>query len=173
MAHWALGIGVVLVVLLSRRGPAWLRLVGAPEPLSMPVAGLRARDVVSTWHAPRSGGRRHQGVDLFAPSGTEVRAAASGTVWKVGHDALGGQVVSVLGRGPTLYYYAHLDDWAEGLAVGQRVERGALLGHVGNTGNARTTPPHLHFGVYRWGWAWATAVDPAPLLKARRTAPGR
>lgn len=92
-------------------------------------------------------------------------SATRGEVWRVGLDPLGGRVVTVLGDGPALYYYAHLDDWAEGLKVGQRVERGTLLGIVGNTGNARTTPPHLHFGVYRVGLISSTAVDPAPLLK--------
>jgi murein DD-endopeptidase MepM/ murein hydrolase activator NlpD len=73
-------------------------------------------------------------------------------------------VVTVLGEGPALYYYAHLDDWAQGLAPGQEVKAGAALGTVGNTGNARTTPPHLHFGVYRLGLFSTRAVDPAPML---------
>jgi murein DD-endopeptidase MepM/ murein hydrolase activator NlpD len=87
-----------------------------------------------------------------------------GEVWRVGNDSLGGRVVTVLGEGRSLYYYAHLDDWADGLMKGQRVERGMVLGTVGNTGNARTTPPHLHFGVYRLGLFRNRAVDPAPLL---------
>lgn len=132
--------------------------------LEIPVDGLPRAQVVSNWGAPRSGGRRHQGVDLFAARGTQVLAASGGRVWKVGTDPLGGQVVTVLGDGPAFYYYAHLDDFAVGLAPGQRVERGTLLGTVGNTGNARTTPPHLHFGVYRVGMWRTRAVDPVPLL---------
>ena len=130
----------------------------------IPVAGLPRSEVVSNWNAPRSGGRRHQGVDLFAARGTSVISATGGRVWKVGDDSLGGQVVTVLGDGPAFYYYAHLDTFAEGLAAGQRIRRGARLGTVGNTGNARTTPPHLHFGVYRVGLWRTRAVDPVPLL---------
>lgn len=163
----ALGLFVLLAAGVAPR----LRLLLAARPfaharpLGVPVVGLRASDVHSTWHARRPGGRRHEGIDLFAARGTPVVSATRGVVWRVGDDALGGRVVTVLGDGPALYYYAHLDDWAPGLQVGQRVERGAALGTVGNTGNARTTPPHLHFGVYRVGWLRSRAVDPAPLLR--------
>jgi murein DD-endopeptidase MepM/ murein hydrolase activator NlpD len=131
----------------------------------MPVEGLPVAQVRSSWHAPRPNRRQHQGIDLFAKRGTPVVSATRGEIWRVGTDSLGGRVVTVLGEGPALYYYAHLDDWAPGLRVGQRVERGTPLGIVGNTGNARTTPTHLHFGVYRVGLISSTAVDPAPLLK--------
>ncbi len=135
--------------------------------LSMPVSGLNARQARDSWQTPRPGRRRHEGIDLFATRGTAVVSATRGEVWRVGTDSLGGCVVSVLGDGPALYYYAHLDDWAPGLRVGQRVEKGTVLGRVGNTGNARTTPPHLHFGVYRVGWWRSKAVNPAPLLGVR------
>jgi peptidoglycan LD-endopeptidase LytH len=148
---------VPLLVHAARYGPA-------PE-VRMPVEGLRRAQARSSWHSARPGGRRHEGVDLFAARGTPVRSATCGEVWRVGNDALGGRVVTVLGEGPALYYYAHLDGWAEGLHVGERVERGTLLGQVGNTGNARTTPPHLHFGVYRIGLWRSRAVDPYPLLR--------
>lgn len=127
-----------------------------------PVEGAA---VVSTWHAARSGGRRHEGIDLFARRGTPVRSATRGVVWKVGEDPLGGHVVTVLGDGPAFFYYAHLDGFAEGLKVGDRVKPGVTLGTVGNSGNARTTPPHLHFGVYRIGMFRTKAVDPARLLE--------
>lgn len=70
------------------------------EPLQVPVQGVRAVDVRSTWHAPRSGGRQHQGADIFAPRGTPVLAATRGRVVRVGLDTLGGKVVWVLGPGP-------------------------------------------------------------------------
>ncbi|MDP1825095.1 MAG: M23 family metallopeptidase [Archangium sp.] len=140
---------------------------GRARPLRMPVSGLQPREARSSWHAPRSGGRRHEGIDLFAKKGTPVVSATRGEVWRIGTDRLGGNVVTVLGDGPALYYYAHLDDWDDGLYVGRRVEKGTVLGLVGNTGNARTTPPHLHFGVYRVGWWRSGAVDPAPLLGVR------
>ena len=140
---------------------------GRTRPLKMPVSGLAARDARSSWHAPRSGGRKHEGIDLFAKKGTPVISATRGEIWRIGTDRLGGNVVTVLGDGPALYYYAHLDDWADGLYVGRRIENGTPLGLVGNTGNARTTPSHLHFGVYRVGWWRSRAVDPAPLLGVR------
>lgn len=137
----------------------------APNVMELPVEGLRREQLHSTWQAPRSGGRRHEGADLFAKKGTPVVSAVAGTVVRRGEDSLGGQVVWVLGEGHTLYYYAHLDDFAEGLTVGQRVKRGTPLGFVGNTGNARTTPPHLHFGMYRIGWRGPRAIDPIPPLR--------
>jgi peptidoglycan LD-endopeptidase LytH len=136
----------------------------APRSVALPVEGLSDREVQSSWHAPRSGGRRHKGIDLFAKKGTRVLSATDGVVWKVGNDALGGRVVTVLGEGPALYYYAHLDQWAEGLEPGQEISAGTPLGTVGNTGNARTTPSHLHFGVYRLSVFGTRAVDPAPML---------
>ena len=99
-----------------------------------------------------------------ARRGTPVVSATRGVVWKVGRDRLGGRVVTVLGEGPALYYYAHLEQWAPGLAQGAEVQPGEALGTVGNSGNAVTTPPHLHFGVYRLGWYGIRAVDPVPLL---------
>ncbi len=70
----------------------------------------------------------------------------------------------VAGKPSTLYYYAHLDRFKKGLRVGDHVERGDLVGYVGNTGNARTTPPHLHFGMYPLARAF-WPVDPTPYLK--------
>lgn len=141
-----------------------------PKVMVVPVDGLEPRQLVSTWHAPRSGGRRHEGADLFAKKGTPVKSAVNGQVWRIGHDRLGGQVVWVLGEGRTLYYYAHLDSFADDLQVGDHVKRGDVLGTVGNTGNARTTPPHLHFGMYRVGWKGLRAVDPVPPLQRRAAA---
>jgi murein DD-endopeptidase MepM/ murein hydrolase activator NlpD len=139
----------------------------APGQMVVPVDGMAVSSLVSTWHAPRSGGRRHEGADLFAKKGTPVRSAVNGHVWRVGHDSLGGQVVWVLGEGHTLYYYAHLDAFADGLRIGHHVKRGDALGFVGNTGNARTTPPHLHFGMYRVGLRGLRAVDPIPRLQQK------
>ncbi|MCU0697738.1 MAG: M23 family metallopeptidase [Myxococcaceae bacterium] len=140
-----------------------------PATMTVPVEGVGPKQLASTWHAPRSGGRRHEGADVFAKKGTPVVSAVDGHVWRVGEDRLGGNVVWVLGEGHTLYYYAHLDQFADGLAVGQRVRRGTTLGLVGNTGNARTTPSHLHFGMYRIGWRGIRAVDPVPRLQRLAT----
>ncbi|MBL8921099.1 MAG: M23 family metallopeptidase [Myxococcaceae bacterium] len=147
---------------------AW-RYRQQPKAMVVPVEGLASTTLSSTWHAPRSGGRRHEGADLFAKKGTPVVSAVNGQVWRMGQDRLGGQVVWVLGEGRTLYYYAHLDSFAD-LRVGDHVKRGEVLGTVGNTGNARTTPPHLHFGMYRVGWKGLRAVDPVPPLQRRAAA---
>ena len=131
--------------------------------LAMPVQGVRPGRVADTWGAPRDGGaRRHQGQDIFARRGTPVVAAAGGYVLRVAEHGRGGKVVWVLGAGGRRYYYAHLDAHAPGLSAGDRVEPGLVLGAVGTTGNARGTPPHLHFGVYGPGGA----IDPLPLLQA-------
>lgn len=125
----------------------------------------------SGFGAPRDGGARdHHGVDLFAPRGTPVVAIADGVV-SVDETSRGGRVIWLrearLGRN---LYYAHLNDWA--VQSGDRVRVGDVIGYVGNTGNAITTPPHLHFGVYNRG-----PTDPQPYLYrddpelSRRTAP--
>lgn len=136
----------------------------APPPLALPVPvqGVRARQIADTFGAPRGTDRTHQGVDIFAKRGTPVVSATRGLVVSVREGGLGGRQVWVLGPGRERHYYAHLDDWAHGLATGQVVQPGHVLGFVGTTGNARGTPPHLHYGIYgRDG-----AHDPLPLFKA-------
>lgn len=161
-----------LFVLRRPRLRLALRYLKPMGQLVVPVDGVRPKHLASTFGAPRSGSRSHRGTDIFAPRGTPVLAAAEGVVYKVGLDRLGGRVVGVVGPGPAYYYYAHLDRWAEGLEEGDRVDPGDFLGYVGNTGNARTTPPHLHFGVYRLSWSGIHAVDPVPLLKGPAAAAG-
>jgi murein DD-endopeptidase MepM/ murein hydrolase activator NlpD len=130
--------------------------------LAFPVEGHGMRAAQSLWGAPREGGRRsHAGIDIFARRGTPVIATSAGIINRVEVTNLGGKVVWL--RDPVRranIYYAHLD--SQHVANGQRVETGDTIGFVGNTGNARTTPPHLHFGVYRSGEG---AVDPAPFLR--------
>ena len=135
----------------------------ADRQLLMPVEGARVRQVSNTWHAPRSGGRAHQGQDIFARRGTPVRSATEGYVIRIGENSLGGKTVSVMGAGGRSYYYAHLDAYAPGLEVGDYVTPETLLGYVGTTGNAAGTPPHLHFSVY----TPAGVINPLPLLTDR------
>lgn len=138
----------------------------AQEPdsqLAIPIRSVKARQVKDTWQAPRSGRRTHQGQDIFAPRGTPVYSATEGYVARIGENRLGGRTVSVVGAGGRVYYYAHLDSYAPGLAEGDCVNRETVLGYVGTTGNARGTPPHLHFGIYTFGGA----IDPLPLLTDR------
>lgn len=103
-----------------------------------------------------------QGVDIFAKRGTPVASATRGVVVAVREGGLGGRQVWVLGPGRERHYYAHLDDWAEGLATGRVVRPGDVLGYVGTTGNAQGTPPHLHYGIY----GAQGAYDPLPLFRA-------
>jgi murein DD-endopeptidase MepM/ murein hydrolase activator NlpD/SH3-like domain-containing protein len=118
--------------------------------LAFPVAGRDTRAVQSFFGAPRdAGARSHHGIDIFAPRGTPVLAAAAGRA-SVRESRLGGKVIFVRDplRGVSMYY-AHLD--SQLVATGDQVQLGDTIGLVGNTGNARTTPPHLHFGIYRRG----------------------
>lgn len=151
--------GVISFLVLA----AWLALRTDLEPrLTMPVVGLARAQVTSSFGARRGGRRKHQGIDLFAAAGTPVCAATSGVVVFKGRNRLGGKVVYVMGEG-VLTYYAHLDSWRTGLSWGERVTRGTRLGTVGTSGNARGTPPHLHFAVHPLRNRFA-AVDPAPRL---------
>ena len=168
-------MGVLLGVALSAH-PYSRRLISYVAPpgcYMVPVSGVGARDLTSTFGAPRSGGRKHKGVDIFADRGTAVLSATDGVVWRVGRNRLGGRTVTVLGEGLSFYYYAHLDAWAPGLAQGTHVRAGEPLGAVGNTGNAIHTPTHLHFSVTRLSMLGKRrSVDPVPVLSSATTMPG-
>lgn len=133
--------------------------------IKMPVQDVARREIADTWGAPRSGGRTHEGQDIFAPKGTKVISATNGYIYKIGENNLGGQTVSVISSGGRIYYYAHLDSYAPGIKVGDPVTTRSLLGFVGTTGNAQGTPPHLHFGVYTFGYG--DAINPLPLITDR------
>ncbi|OBU62435.1 M23 family metallopeptidase [Stenotrophomonas maltophilia] len=129
--------------------------------LPVPVDGVRPGQIADTFGAPRGRDRSHAGIDIFAARGTPVRSATPGVVAEVREGGLGGRQVWVMGPGRERYYYAHLESWAAGLARGQVVAAGDLLGHVGDSGNAKGTPPHLHWGIY----GADGARDPLPLLR--------
>lgn len=136
-------------------------LRAAPQAtLPIPVDGVVRRDLRDSWNAPRSGGRRHQGIDIFAPRHTPVRSTTAGVVVTVGTQPLGGRIVRVLGPGGEWHYYAHLERFAD-IRQGKIVMPGTVLGYVGDSGNARGTPPHLHYGIYRPGGG---ALNPYPRL---------
>ena len=116
--------------------------------LRMPVVGVSARDLEDSWGNPRDGGvRKHKGIDIFAPKGTALVAVSDGIVSYIGDQPKGGHCLWLTTEDGTSFYYAHLDRWAPGLYEGMEVRSGDLLGYVGNTGNAISTPPHLHFQV--------------------------
>jgi len=140
-----------------------MRLAAMPKPqaLPVPVEGVRQRALRDTWGGARSEGRKHEGIDIFAKRGTPVVSSTEGIVSQVGTNRLGGLVVWVLGPGGQRHYYAHLDGYSD-VESGMRIEAGRVLGFVGDTGNAKGTPPHLHYGIYDTGGA----INPYPLLKA-------
>lgn len=129
--------------------------------LNMPVVGVRPYDISDSWGNARDGGKRkHRGIDIFAPKGTPVVACADGIVSFIGDQPKGGHCVWLTTENGASFYYAHLDRWASGLYEGMEVRAGDLLGYVGNTGNAKTTPSHLHFGVNQND----EMVNPYPIL---------
>jgi murein DD-endopeptidase MepM/ murein hydrolase activator NlpD len=146
------------------------RSAPASEDLLIPVAGVKQTALSDTWGDSRGGGtRRHNAIDIMAPRGTPVVAAASGTVEKLFDSRNGGRTVYVRsGDNGTVYYYAHLDQYRAGLAEGQRVRTGDVIGTVGSTGSASPEAPHLHFEVKRMadgeGWWQGREVNPFPLL---------
>jgi len=113
----------------------------------------------NSWGAPRSGGRTHKGVDMFAAMGEPMYAVADGTVL-IGDYGLGGKIVWLVSGGAS-YYYAHLSGF--NVSGGQRVSQGQTIGFNGNSGNAAGGPPHLHFEIHPGGRA-APAVNPYPTV---------
>ncbi|QBE66750.1 M23 family metallopeptidase [Pseudoduganella lutea] len=139
-----------------------MRLMAMPRPqaLPVPVEGVPVRALRDTWNSARGDGRRHEGIDIFARRGTPVLSTTEGIVTQVGTNRLGGLVVWVLGPGGQRHYYAHLDGYSD-VETGMRIGAGRVLGYVGNSGNAKVTPPHLHYGVYDIDGA----INPFPLLR--------
>lgn len=145
---------------LFKGGEAMVTVTTAAA-LTFPVLG-KTRNAIQSWFGdPRDGGKRdHEGIDIFARAGTEVVAVAPGVITGVNTTNIGGKVVWQ--RDPARnveYYYAHLATQA--VRVGDRVNAGDVVGTVGNTGNARNTPPHLHFAVYK---PRRLAINPVPFL---------
>jgi murein DD-endopeptidase MepM/ murein hydrolase activator NlpD len=143
----------------------------AGDALLLPVAGVRADQLTDSFADDRAGGERlHEALDIMAARGTPVLAAAPGKVESLFQSAAGGNTIYVRSEdGRTIYYYAHLDAYADGLKEGDVVGRGQTLGTVGSSGNADPNGPHLHFAIMRttpdaeW-WEPATAINPYPLL---------
>ncbi len=139
--------------------------------LIIPVLNVRKSDLSDTFTQSRAGGDRlHAAIDIMAPEGTSVVAAASGTIEKKFESETGGKTLYVRSSDrSTIHYYAHLDQYAQGIREGQRVRRGQRLGTVGSTGNADPESPHLHFEIMRttpkakW-WEPSVPINPYPLL---------
>lgn len=149
-------------------------LVVGPAGLAIPVAGVKAEDLTDTFTQARAGGTRvHDAIDIMAPHGTPIVAAAPGTVEKL-YLSKGGGGITVYVRSPDqrwTYYYAHLQEYAPGLSEGEQVKQGQRLGSVGSTGNASPSGPHLHFAINRMEpgepWYEGTPINPYPLLAGK------
>ena len=116
-----------------------------------------------TWGAPRSGGRRHKGVDMFAPYGGDVYAITNGRILRHSRSGLGGIGLYILGDDANVYYYAHLSAILPAYVPGRRVVAGELIARNGDTGNARGGAPHVHMEVRPGG---GPNVDPYPYAAA-------
>jgi len=144
-----------------------------PSGLAVPVVGIRPEQLSDTYDDARGQGRRHDAIDIMAPEGTPVIAAADGTVEKLFNSARGG--ITIYERsidGNWVYYYAHLSAYAPGLHEGQQLKRGQVIARVGHTGDASAAGPHLHFAVNRMApgerWWNGTPINPYPLLAGNR-----
>lgn len=116
--------------------------------LLIPVAGVRFEDLQDTFKDARSDGRVHDAIDIIAPRGTPVLACADGRIVKLFRSERGGITLYLLAVDEkSVYYYAHLDRYADGIAEGKFLRRGDLLAYVGDTGNATPGNYHLHFSV--------------------------
>ena len=146
-----------------------------PAGLAIPVAGVKPNQLSDTFTQARAGGARlHDAIDIMAAEGTPVVAAADGTVEKLFFSHHGGGLTAYA-RSPDqrwTYYYAHLQSYAPGLAEGQQIKRGQLIGRVGHTGNASAEGPHLHLAINRMQpgekWWQGSPINPYPLLAGKQ-----
>lgn len=137
--------------------------------LLIPVPGVRASELPDMFDEARSGGRRHDAIDIAAPRGTAVLSVDHGRIARIDTSDRGG--LSLYAEDPSgrfVYYYAHLDRYRAGLRNGMAVARGDTIGFVGTSGNAPPDTPHLHFAISRLDdprrWWDGTPIDPRPLF---------
>jgi peptidoglycan LD-endopeptidase LytH len=133
--------------------------------LPIPVQGINASSLVSSFHQTRGGNREHEALDILAPRGTPAVAVEESRVEKLFTSERGGLTAYLFDMSGTYcYYYAHLDRYADDLKEGDVVPRGHIVGYVGTTGNAPPETPHLHFAVFKLGpekrWWEGTPIDP-------------
>jgi murein DD-endopeptidase MepM/ murein hydrolase activator NlpD len=137
------------------------------ESVVWPIDGDYERPLINSWGYPRAPGtideHWHEGIDIFAPEGERLVAAEGGEVTDIGVGTLGGLKIWILGESGTRWYYAHLMAFNPDLNVGDQVTAGDLIGFVGKTGNAISTPPHLHLQMHPGG---GRPVNPYPILNA-------
>lgn len=138
--------------------------------LAMPVEGVQRNALVDSFHDDRSDGRKHEALDILAPRNTAVLAVEDGVIAKLFTSAQGGLTIYQFDpSGEFVYYYAHLERYAENLNEGDRVRRGQVIGYVGTSGNAPRNTPHLHFAIFKMTpekhWREGTPIDPFDILR--------
>ena len=148
----------------------------ASATLLLPVQGLAMEQLADTFTQARGEGRLHDAIDIMAAEGTPVLAVADGTVEKLFTSDRGGLTLYQFEpSGRYAYYYAHLQRYADGIAEGQPLRQGQVLGYVGSTGNANPDAPHLHFAIFQLGperrWWEGTALNPYPVLRGEQALP--
>lgn len=173
------GVSVRSMAIRSRTRPAGEPRIGPGDEvlgdgdLLVPVLGVHRDELRPSFSDPRGASRRHEAIDILAARHTPVLAAQDGTIARLYRSRLGG--ITVYQFDPTgeyVYYYAHLERYAEGLQEGNPVRRGDVLGYVGTTGNAPPDTPHLHFAIYRASgegrWSGGEPLDPYALLTSKQ-----
>jgi peptidoglycan LD-endopeptidase LytH len=141
--------------------------------LIIPVEGVHPNELHDTFNAARSGGRRHHAIDILAPRGTPVLAAADGEIIRLSWNKAGGNTIYQMNEDRKLiFYYAHLDSYADDLAPGGYARKGDVIGYVGDTGNAGAGNCHLHFSIWvvtdpKKYWQGAN-INPYPILREAR-----
>ena len=133
--------------------------------LALPLPAVRAAQLTDTFTQARAGGAAHEALDIMAPRGTPVLAVDDGRVVKLFLSKPGGITLYQFDpHDEYVYYYAHLDRYADGVTEGDSVRKGQIIGYVGSTGNALPDAPHLHFAILRLGperqWWRGTAINP-------------
>jgi len=141
----------------------------SPGVTIIPVVGIKREQLADTFDDARGEGRIHDAIDIMAPRGTAVIAAAPGTVEKIFESKLGGHTIYIRRDGGAwIDYYAHLDAYVPGLVEGSKVVRGQLIATVGSTGDASPEAPHLHYAINAMApgenWWQGKAINPYPVL---------
>jgi murein DD-endopeptidase MepM/ murein hydrolase activator NlpD len=138
--------------------------------LDLPVRGMARRDLRDSFDETRGSTRKHEAIDILASRNTPVLAVEDGIVARLFDSKAGGNTVYQFD--PTtryVYYYAHLERYADGLQEGNHIQRGQVLGYVGTSGNAPKDTPHLHFAIFRLTekkqWWQGSPIDPYDVFK--------
>ena len=181
LVGWILG-GAFIVIIgapgrtraehVEPRPPAPARFTAQTRPLLVPVQGITPEQLRDTFTEARGGGRTHGALDILAARGTPVVASVDGRIQKLFNSRAGGLTIYQFDSDEKrVYYYAHLDRYADGIREGAFVPQGTVIGYVGTTGNAPPGTPHLHFAIEDLPptkeWWKGTPVNPYPLLIAR------